>query len=152
MRIRRTKRPNALLACVMAAALLMLAVGCGGERRGDVAGTVTFDGQPVAQGMISFECVEASGPPRNIPVRDGAYRASGAAGLVPGTYLVRISAGDLDAMADGPEADQHTPFEHVPLLPPEWNTESQLSVEVRQGRNTFNFSGNRGERPRVETP
>lgn len=152
MRSGPTKRPNVILTCLMAATLPVLTVGCGGEPRGDVSGTVTFDGQPVAQGMVSFERVEASGPARNVPLRDGTYQASGAAGLTPGTYRVRISADDVDAMGIGPETDQHTPFKHVSLLPPVWNTESQLSVEVRQGRNTFHFSGNRGEPPRVETP
>lgn len=134
------------------APLMVLAVGCGGEPRGDVSGTVTFEGKPVAQGMISFENAETAGPPRNVPVRNGEYQATGAAGLVPGTYRVRISADDVAAMGVSPETDQHTPFNYVPLLPPVWNVQSQLSVEVRQGKNTFNFVGNRGEQPRVETP
>ena len=147
-----TKRPIVIPVCVMAALLLAVVAGCGGEPRGDVSGTVTFDGQPVAQGMISFESTKMAGPPRNVPLRDGEYQASGATGLAPGTYRVRISADDVAAMGITPETDQHTPFEYVSLLPPVWNVQSELSVEVRDGRNTFNFSGKKGEQPRVDTP
>lgn len=138
---------------MMPAALLALAVGCGGgEPRGDVQGAVTFDGQPVAAGVVSFERTEATGPGRNVPIRNGTYDASGDAGLAPGAYLVRISAGDPTAMAPGAEDDQHAPVHYRPLLPPSWNTQSQLSVEVRDGGNTFNFSGKKGEQPQVDTP
>jgi hypothetical protein len=152
MRNDRTKPPNAFLACVVMAPLIVVAVGCGGEPRGDVSGTVTFDGQPVAQGMVSFESTKMTGPPRNVPIRDGQYQASGATGLAPGTYRVRISADDVAAMGITPETDQHAPFNYVPLLPSAWNVQSELSVEVRDGGNTFNFSGKKGEQPQVDIP
>ncbi|MDY0165347.1 MAG: hypothetical protein RBS80_02325 [Thermoguttaceae bacterium] len=137
----------------VAAALIALLSGCGGgEPRGDVQGTVVFDGKPVPAGMVSFEPAAATGPARNVAIRDGAYRASGTLGLTPGTYRVRIAAGDAAAADEGPEADQHSPVYYRPLLPPSWNVQSELSVEVRAGRNTFNFVGTQGEAPRVETP
>ena len=129
-----------------------LVLGCGGEPRGDVEGTVTYDGQPVETGMVSFECADATRAPRNIPVRNGSYEASGPSALAPGTYRVGISAGDPAAMDRGAPGDQHTRVEYVPLLPPSWNTQSELSVDVRPGSNTFHFRGDRGEAPRVEVP
>lgn len=142
-----------LMLRIASAALLALTLGCGGgEPRGDVDGTVTFDGQPVAAGMVSFEPVDATGPARNVPIRDGSYRASGASALAPGAYGVRIFAGDPAAIEQSSAGDQHTPFQHVPLLPPSWNTQSQLSVDVQPGRNTFHFSGKKGEEPCMDAP
>lgn len=135
--------------------IFALLIGCGGgEPRGDIDGTVTFDGNPVQAGIVSFESADGTSPARNVPIREGKYRASGDAGLAPGRYRVRIAAGDLGA--EGPASAavdaQHAPVEYRPLLPPSWNTQSQLSVDVRDGTSTFNFSGKRGEQPRVETP
>jgi len=142
-----------LMLRISPAALFALTLGCGGgEPRGDVEGTVTFNGQPAPGGMVSFEPADATGPARNVPIQDGAYRASGASALAPGAYRVRIFAGDPAAIEQSLAGDQHTPFQHVPLLPPSWNTQSQLSVDVRAGSNTFHFSGNKGEEPRVEVP
>jgi len=129
----------------------VLVLGCGGgEPRGEVEGTVTYDGQPVEAGMISFECTDATRPARNVPIRNGSYEASGDSALAPGTYRVRIAAGDPAAMDPDAPGDEHTRVEYVPLLPPSWNTHSELSVDVRPGGNPFHFSGNSGEAPGVE--
>ncbi|MDZ7616155.1 MAG: hypothetical protein U1E05_04075 [Patescibacteria group bacterium] len=132
-----------------------LLVGCGGgEPRGDIDGTVTFDGNAVQAGIVSFESADGTSPVRNVAIHEGKYRAAGDTGLAPGRYRVRIAAGELGT--EGPAAGavdaQHAPVEYRPLLPPSWNTQSQLSVEVRDGRNSFNFSGTKGEQPRVDTP
>ena len=135
--------------------ILGLLAGCGGgEPRGDIDGTVTFDGNPVQVGIVSFESADGTHPARNVPIHEGTYQASGDAGLVPGRYRVRITAGDPGAekpVAGAPDA-QHTPVEYRPLLPPSWNTQSQLSVVVQSGGNTFNFAGKQGEQPHVDTP
>lgn len=149
------KRLETRLLQVALAGLSMLTLGCGGgEPRGEVHGSVVFNGEPVAAGVVSFESTGGTSPARNVPIRDGQYRADGDAALAPGTYRVRIAAGDpaAEAAQPGGADPQHSPVEYRPLLPPSWNAQSQLSVEVRDGANTFNFSGEKGELPRVETP
>lgn len=140
---------------VAGCAMIPLVAGCGGgEPVGDVAGEVLFDGQAVPAGMVSFESTDAAAPPRNAPIQNGKYEA---AALPPGKYLVRISAGqesqappDIHSSPNlqGPEA-KDTKF--VPLLPQQWNVNSKLSVEVKPGKNTFHFRGDKSGEPRVET-
>ena len=48
------------------------------------------------------------------------------------------------------DAPQHVQVEYVPLLPPPWNAQSKLSVDVRPGKNTLHFHGKKGEEPSVE--
>jgi hypothetical protein len=142
--------PLTLLAVPLA--LVALAVGCNrGEPRGDVVGDVTFDGQPVQAGMVSFEPMEAKAPPRNVPIENGNYRAGGDSGLTPGKYRVRITAADLSKSDPNPPKNINTRVDYVPLLPPPWHTQSKLTVDVKPGKNTFHFHGKKGEEPSVTT-
>lgn len=100
--------------------------------------------------MVSFEPTEAASAPHSVPLQNGEYRADGKSALRPGTYCVRITAAYLSKMdpsaANGPDAQG----EYVPLLPAPWNAQSKLSVNVRPGKNTFDFHGKKGEEPSVE--
>ena len=134
---------------VMMLGLLLSVPGCGhADGKSEVSGQVIFDGQPVQAGMISFESTEVTGPPRNAPIQEGSYHAT----LEPGSYLVRItaSASPPTSPASIDEAI-HEAQEYVPLLPEEWNRDSELVVEVPPGTATVNFRGNAGEAPTVET-
>lgn len=140
---------------VVACMTFSVAAGCGGSKSvGDVAGEVSFDGQPVAAGMISFESTDAATPPRYASIQAGHYEAPD---LPPGKYLVRISAGknvqsppDVHSSPDlkGPEAEA---VNFVPLLSHQWNVDSKLTVDVQVGKNLFDFRGDQGSEPRVET-
>lgn len=143
--------PGNLLCYATSAALAIAMIGCGGhEPRGEVVGHVTFDGQPIVAGMVSFEPVETAAPPRNVPIQNGEYRVSGNLALPPGSYRVRVTAADQAKMnakaADNPNALP----EFVPLLPASWNVNSNLTVKIQEGRNTTDLSGKKGETPRVE--
>jgi hypothetical protein len=133
-------------------ALIIVATGCNkGEPRGDIVGEVQFDGKPVETGMISFESTQSAGPPRNVPIENGKYRIDGKGALTPGAYHVRITAANRSKMdskkADNPNAQE----EFIPLLPAPWNTQSQLTVDVKPGKNTFHFRGKKGGEPSVES-
>ena len=106
--------------------------GCGGADTSRVSGEVTYNGQPVKAGMISFEPTKGQDQVRSVPIRDGRYDAEAQVGLTPGSYLVRLTAPDLDkspppSAAVGPN-DPVSPS--VPLLPPTWNDQSKLTVDL----------------------
>lgn len=130
------------------------AVGCRHHPQGAVSGEVVLDDRPIQLGMVTFEPIDAKASPRTVILRDGKYEAMGRQGLTPGSYLVRITAPNLaEATRNSTQGDGFADtVRYCPLLPPSWNTESKLSVQVRAGRNRFHFRGNANETPTVETP
>jgi hypothetical protein len=74
----------------------LLILGCGGNEgppRYEVSGSVTYDGQPVPAGEVTFE-PDASqgnqGPGSIAQIKDGQYRTERNSGVVGGPYIVRI--------------------------------------------------------------
>ena len=115
----------------------VLAVGCGGGDgldRYPIAGTVTFQGQPVASGAIFFEPTASVGqiaPTVYLAIKDGAYDA-GDTGPVKGRYTVTVGGTDVSREFVDDDGITHT----APLfrdykfeidIPPPDNT---LNVEV----------------------
>ena len=85
---------------LVAAALLALAVGCSSKPEpAQLSGKVTFKGQPVPAGWISFTPdvgAAGLGPVKVYQIKDGVYDSSkeDQPGLYPGTYQVRIAGFD----------------------------------------------------------
>jgi hypothetical protein len=134
------------------AGLGILIGGCGGTDNSRVSGEVTYNGQPVKTGVISFEPTKGQAQVRSVAIRDGRYETEAKPGLTPGSYLVRLTAPDLEKTPPMPAnagPNDYVP-PAVPLLPPAWHVQSKLTVELKSGNNVFNFSGNKGEAPRVE--
>jgi hypothetical protein len=87
-----------------AAALLALSVGCSPSEPelSQLSGKVTFKGQPVPAGFISFTPdLTVGGQIRVLQIKDGVYNSSqdtpqegGDPGLKPGLYTIRISGFD----------------------------------------------------------
>ena len=73
----------------MAAALLLAAAGCGG---GDatVSGEVSYEGEPVTAGYITFAPADGKGPTAGGPIKDGKYTVEK---VTPGPKVVRVEAG-----------------------------------------------------------
>ncbi len=51
----------------------LLSSGCGGGGGSSVSGTVTFNGQPVEKGLISFYSADGKGTPVGGPISGGKY-------------------------------------------------------------------------------
>ena len=135
---------------VMLIGLMPLILGCGThDPQAEVSGQVVFNGSPVQVGMVSFDSNEkGAGPPRNVPIQQGSYQAT----LPPGSYLVRITASASEQKpAASIEEAIHDTQDYVPLLPPDWNQKSKLTVEVQVGKNTLTFRGEKDQAPTVET-
>lgn len=79
--------------------LLLVLVGCESKPKlAEVSGTVTFKGQPIPAGDVSFtpEVSVAGGQLQMYMVKDGKYDSTETPGmgLLPGKYKVRINGYD----------------------------------------------------------
>ena len=133
---------RALLVLLCAGSFVFF-IGCGGDSSGrqPVAGMITLKGQPLAEGTISFAS-KAMAPEifSGALIKEGRFTVPAHAGLLPGAYIVRISAPQGGAVAaeaapgvSGPPAKE--------LVPPEFNAASKLEFQVQPGgKNQFELN------------
>ena len=79
---------RALAAVVVTAAVLGLLPGCGSSTA-TVSGEVTYDGQPVGDGYVTFTPADGKGKDTGGPITGGHYEV---AGLPPGPKVVKVIA------------------------------------------------------------
>jgi hypothetical protein len=88
----RNKR-GALARTARAAVLFATVIGCGSDTALlPLAGNVTFQGEPVASGEITFQPVDPQQRLATAPIVDGKYRLDPRFGAAPGEYTVAIRA------------------------------------------------------------
>ena len=125
-----------------AAAVLLVClflIGCGGKDYDvvPVSGTVTLDGQPLAEATVMFLPVEGKtvnpGPPSvAVTAADGTYRLKTSdddPGAVAGKHMVRIftrRTEQADAGSDNPNVREIAPER----VPERYNRNSELTFEV----------------------
>jgi hypothetical protein len=142
----RLARSGIAKALVCLAALVVTGCGAKGLQRTQVAGKVTLDDKPLADGRIRFVPIgQTHGPAWGAVIKDGAYETAGQ-GVPAGTLLVQIeahrtaagfpaareAAGGVDM--GGPPQEQY--------LPARYNSQSelQITIEPGSGRVTQDFS------------
>ena len=150
---------------VIAVSLMLTAIGCGGPPQADyskvdllsVDGTVTLDGSPLANAVITFENPEDSTFAYALTDASGGYVLqfdSVMKGCTPGTKIVRISTtrripglnggeeggegeGDLAEEEMGEESGEDGDSGAAPAggerVPSKYNRDSELTVEVSSG-------------------
>ncbi len=130
--------------------LSLIAVGCSGKsgpQHAKVSGTVTIDGVPTAGLAVYFE-TENSATAIGQTNDNGVYELTspgGHAGAVVGRATVRILGRDPSLPSSSLEeiaAAQNTTVEELkkkPVVPPQYNANSELSADVKPGKNEFNF-------------
>jgi hypothetical protein len=108
------KRPFSVLG-ILALALPLLA-GCGGKPMGEVSGTVTFEGQPLALGTITF--FGHDGTVWHGNVLDGAYRVPkvpiGLAKITVSAHPSPIPAIMIDKIQPPPPPAYRKPYVPIP--------------------------------------
>lgn len=129
---------------VMACGLLVLA-GCGGSgdvTRGDVVGTVTFNGEPVGEGFIQFIPVPGvEGAPVKLWIRDGKFDSTSDEidnrGIPVGMNRVEI----IGRKATGKQIKVMGELEDevIQFIPARYNEESELQLDVPAKKITHNF-------------
>ena len=121
--------------------LLLLAVlGCAGSKRASVTGKVTFDGQPLEEGRITFVPDQSNpGPTAGAAVVKGTYTVPAANGVFVGKNTVQINAvrktGKKIQSPFGPGLiDDVSEF-----VPKKYNLQSELSRDIKPGKNELDF-------------
>lgn len=115
------------------ALLLPLWIGCSGDGKVPVSGTVTWNGEAVIEGNIIFTAVDPAIGPDASDIIDGrfAFRST------PGEKRVEIFAdravGKVDAVMNTQRREQY--------IPTRYNEETELTVNViAGGDNQFNLA------------
>jgi len=113
--------------------VVILALGCTrGPAVGTVNGEVTYDGQPVEDGHVTFTPVDGKGQTGGAVIVNGKFTAPD----VPATKMkVELhgnkKTGRKIKAYDTPESPVSD--EIVELLPPKYNFNSDLTLDVKQG-------------------
>ncbi len=119
--------------------------GCGGDSSGPkgvaISGTVTLDGAPLDHGTI---LIKWSGSAAGADIANGKFAIPANVGPIPGKHRVEISSpeGGSKVTSTDPtkamdEASGPPPTERIAA---KYNTESELTAEVKDGGETFSFA------------
>jgi hypothetical protein len=133
------------------AALIVLMAGCNPEkvpRLGKVTGTVTLEGQPVADARVLFEGAQPGEPP-SVGKTDASgnyelYYSRGHKGATIGDHAVYISTYE-PATDDNPQVKKET-------IPTKYNGKSELKSTVKRGTNKMDFQLQAGEIVQPDQP
>ena len=136
---------NTAFATTAALAVSLLCAGCGrteGQPLAEVTGVVTIDGKPVKGALLEFIPQEPGGAVAYGKSDDsGRYTmffGQNRRGAVLGRSMVRITSDDRVSV-DGKE------YERKELFPPKYNAMSEQFVEVKSGKNEFDFNCEAGD-------
>jgi len=108
------------------------ATGCStGPAVGTVTGEVTFDGQPVKDGHVTFTPVDGKGQTGGAPIVDGKFKAE----QVPAIKMrVELHGNKVIGKRKAYDTPESPVFDEVAeLLPPKYNVNSELTLEVKRG-------------------
>ena len=124
--------------------LLVIALlsGCSHDTEGrqTISGSVQLDGQPIKTGSINFTPTEGQATAGGAVISNGKFAIPGDNGLLAGKYRVAISAPASGTDKAAPALPGEAPPLAKDLIPPEWNTASNQTVEVKKGGpNSFPF-------------
>lgn len=134
-------RRSLLVCTVHVSACVLFFCGCSNEdsNRASVSGTVTFNGEPLADGSIVFLPAGGNGgPSAGDTIQEGKYSIGVKKGPMVGTNRVEIVAvretGKMVTYGNGPEM-----AERISFIPAKYNEESELIEDLKPGRNEINF-------------
>ena len=110
--------------------------GCG-DGKSNVTGTVTFDGQPVKSGSITFVKSEGGQVREGAVIKDGSFETS----VPPGKYKIEITAQKVTSTRTQKGFDgKDEVIELTAEMIPEWyNKKTELTEEIKSGATTLKF-------------
>ncbi len=131
--IARCFKSVASLLLVLFAVALCVIAGCG-PSSSTVSGKVTLDGQPLANGSISFTPEDGQTATAGAAITNGAYTVE----LPPGKKRVEISATKVVGQVRAYEGDPNSPMMDD-VRPIEFTSKSPMTVDIAAGENQHNF-------------
>ncbi len=135
------RRQDARFLSVLTLAIA-LATGCesgDGLDRQPIQGSVTLDGQPLADGAVLFEPVSnETGTAVGTTIQAGTFAIPRALGPVPGAYRVRIYSASSIQAPPGPGQSARTTRPMVERIPERYNAQTILKAQVA-GRQANHF-------------
>lgn len=127
---------------------VLVVAGCGGNsgpERAEVKGKVTFNGEPLPSGTISFIPSGATvGPSSGAEITNGTYSIAAQSGPVVGAQRVEIRSlqktgkqidTTMPGETGGPSGGTGMSDEMEEVIPPEFNKESTLNWDIKSGLN-----------------
>jgi len=116
------------------AVCLGVLAGCGGAETYEVSGTVTYDGEPVERGQISFVPLDGSGAADGGPIEDGEFSFPSK----PGRKRVEIRGSRPLPPEQQDSPDMGLLYEDY--IPEVYNAQSELTAEVTaDGARRYDF-------------
>ena len=131
-------KPSRFGQAFVALLCLVLPIGCGGGNAAAVSGSVTLDGAPLDEATITF--VPLTGGQRQAawaPIAGGKYSIDSSNGLGTGQFRVEIRA--VRSGGDKANPNEPTLMTAKDIVPAKYNNHSELSAEIKPGRNVANF-------------
>src|SRR5262245_57398398 len=124
------KRPAT---CALSLFLFASLAGCG-DGKGPVNGTVTFDGQPVAHGAVTFVKSEGGLVREGAVIKDGKFQVR----VPPGKYKIEVNAQKVvgKRKQKGLSGEEEEVAQTEEMFPERYNTKTELSAEIKSGANT----------------
>jgi hypothetical protein len=138
-------RHNGMACLGPAVFLAALAAGCGNSC--SVSGNVSYDGQPVEDGMITFLPTDGKGPSTGGKITGGKYQMDK---LTPGPKVVQVlavkalpsarSSEEMEKLAAAAKARGDTTgiIEQADVIPPDAEG-NNARIEVQPGKQEINF-------------
>ena len=117
---------------------LILAGGCTKKTKGNkLTGTVTLDGEPLKEGVISF-LDKATNEPDSAAISDGKYTAN----LLPGEKTVKITAQRVSGQSPRDPRDPGAGMDDVfeQYIHENYNTKTKLSYKMEDANAVQNFA------------
>lgn len=109
--------------------LLLVSLGCSGKP--SISGLVTYEGEPISNGVISFSPVDGNATPVACKIRDGKFRVEEA---FAGSMKVTVSGYEIPEAPAGSNKPVYTK-EIVP-----YNAKGNMqTVEVTSGAQSMEF-------------
>lgn len=122
-------------ACVVA--LMACLVGCGrGGGMASLNGSVTYGGQPLEKGLITFVAEDGKGPTSAAPIVDGKFSVN----VAYGRKIVKIEGYKVLGQHPFSRNNPRIVVDQEQILPPRYNTKSELTREITSSDHTCDFA------------
>ncbi|WP_020475133.1 hypothetical protein [Zavarzinella formosa] len=136
-----TRRVGLLIISITFFALL---AGCGNDQQASVSGKVTYEGQLVESGTISFIPTDKNkGQTAGATITNGSYQIEGNNLPLPGNYRVEITSRQKTGKkipAGSPSPPGVMIDETIEGIPAKFNKNSTLQQDLKPGKNTCDFA------------